>query len=64
MVLGCNMHELIHHSHADGRHDPECEGPIFNAFRRGLPCRIDHEVLWRADGSAFPAEYSSHPAKG
>ncbi len=61
MVLGRNMHRLVHHSHGDGRHYPECDCPIFNAFRRGLPCRIDDEVLWRADGSAFPAEYSSYP---
>lgn len=61
VVLGRNMHELIHHSHGDGRHYPECDCPIFNAFRRGLPCRIDGEVLWRADGSSFPAEYSSYP---
>jgi PAS domain S-box-containing protein len=60
-VLGRNMHELIHHAHADGRHYPECDCPIFNAFRQGLPCRIDDEVLWRADGSAFAAEYSSYP---
>lgn len=60
-VHGRNMHELIHHTHADGRHYPECDCPIFNAFRRGLPCRIDSEVLWRADGTAFSAEYSSHP---
>jgi PAS domain S-box-containing protein len=61
MVLGRNMHELVHHSHADGRHYPECDCPIFNAFRRGEPCRIDDEVLWRADGSSFHAEYASHP---
>ena len=60
-VLGRNMHELMHHTRADGRHYPECDCPIFNAFRRGLPCRIDDEVLWRADGSAFSAEYSSYP---
>ena len=60
-VLGRNMHELIHHTHADGRHYPEKDCPIFNAFRQGLPCRIDSEVLWRADGTAFSAEYSSHP---
>jgi PAS domain S-box-containing protein len=60
-VLGRNMHELMHHSHADGRHYAEADCPIFNAFRQGLPCRIDDEVLWRADGSHFPAEYSSHP---
>ncbi|PZP34545.1 MAG: histidine kinase [Roseateles depolymerans] len=60
-VLGRNMHELIHHSHADGRHYPECDCPIFKAFREGRACRLDGEVLWRADGSAFPAEYTSHP---
>jgi PAS domain S-box-containing protein len=60
-IIGRNMHSLIHHSRADGHHYPECDCPIFNAFRRGLPCRIDDEVLWRADGSAFYAEYSSHP---
>lgn len=60
-VLGRNMHELVHHSHADGRHYPECDCPIFNAFRRGEACRIDDEVLWRADGTPFHAEYASHP---
>jgi PAS domain S-box-containing protein len=61
MVLGRNMHELVHHTHADGRHYPECDCPIFKAFRIGEPCRIDDEVLWRADGTPFHAEYASHP---
>tara|TARA_R110001599_G_scaffold64023_5_gene179762 strand:+ start:73668 stop:74891 length:1224 start_codon:yes stop_codon:yes gene_type:complete len=56
-----NMHALIHHSHHDGRHYPVEECPIFHAFRHGLPCHIEDEVLWRKDGSAFPAEYTSHP---
>jgi PAS domain S-box-containing protein len=60
-VLGRNMHCLIHHSHRDGRHYAEADCPIYNAFRQGLPCRIDDEVLWRADGSPFHAEYSSYP---
>lgn len=60
-VLGRNMHYLIHHRHADGRAYPEADCPIFAAFRRGESCRIDREVLWRADGSAFAAEYSSYP---
>lgn len=60
-VLGRNMHALIHHTHADGSHYPEADCPIFNAFRQGLPCRIDREVLWRANGSPFSAEYSSYP---
>ncbi len=60
-VLGRNMHALIHHTHAGGQHYPESECPIYAAFRQGLPCRIDSEVLWRADGSWFSAEYSSYP---
>ncbi|MBC5763521.1 sensor histidine kinase [Ramlibacter albus] len=60
-VLGRNMHELTHHSHADGSHYPDTDCPIFNAFRQGLPCRIDTEVFWRRDHTAFPVEYSSYP---
>jgi PAS domain S-box-containing protein len=60
-LLGRNMHELTHHARADGTPYPEAECPIFNAFRQGLPCRIDSEVFWRRDGTAFPVEYSSHP---
>lgn len=60
-VLGRNMHALTHHSHADGSAYPDTDCPIFNAFRRGLPCRIDSEVFWRRDRTSFPVEYSSHP---
>jgi PAS domain S-box-containing protein len=60
-VLGQNMHVLTHHAHADGTHYPMDDCPIYNAFRRGEPCRIDSEVFWRADGSSFPVEYSSYP---
>ncbi len=60
-VMGRNMHALTHHSHPDGRPYPDSDCPIFNAFRRGLPCRVDSEVFWRRDGSHFAVEYSSHP---
>ena len=60
-VLGQNMHVLTHHAHADGTHYPLDDCPIYNAFRRGEPCRIDSEVFWRAEGNSFPVEYSSYP---
>ena len=64
-VLGENMHELAHHTHAEGPHTgehyPEHLCPIFNAFRMALPCRIDTEYFWRKDGTAFAVEYSSYP---
>jgi PAS domain S-box-containing protein len=60
-MLGHNMHTLTHHSHADGSPYSDKECPIFNAFRQGLPCRVDTEVFWRKDHSCFAVEYSSHP---
>lgn len=59
-VLGQNMHELVHHSHTDGSHYAEYTCPILKAFRKGESCRVDQEVFWRADGTAFAVEYSSH----
>ena len=35
--------------------------PIYQAFRQGQSCRLDGDVLWRADGASFHAEYSSYP---
>jgi diguanylate cyclase (GGDEF)-like protein/PAS domain S-box-containing protein len=62
-VVGRNMHELIHHSFADGTRVPEKDSRIFNAFRQGLLAHVEDEVLWRADGSSFPAEYWAFPQR-
>jgi PAS domain S-box-containing protein len=60
-VFGRNMHYLIHHSHANHELMPVHECRIFKAFKDGISCRVDDEVLWRQDGTAFPAEYASYP---
>jgi PAS domain S-box-containing protein len=60
-LLGRNMHEVMHHSRPDGVHYPVEECPIYNAFRVGKSCRLEDDVLWRADGASFCAEYSSYP---
>jgi PAS domain S-box-containing protein len=60
-LLGRNMHDVMHHSRPDGSRYPVEECPIFNAFRQGRPCRLEDDVLWRADGGSFCAEYSSYP---
>jgi len=62
-VIGKNMHFLIHHSRPGGRPYPVEECRIFQAFRSGEGTHVDDEVLWRADGTSFPAEYWSHPVK-
>jgi len=62
-VIGRNMHDLIHHTRADGRPYPAGECGLFQAFREGNGNHADDEVLWRAGGSSFPAEYWSHPIR-
>jgi PAS domain S-box-containing protein len=60
-VLGRNVHALIHHQRPDGSPYPEEECLIYQALRRNEGCRSDNEVLWRKDGTSFPAEYASSP---
>ena len=60
-LLGKNMHVLMHHTRADGTHYHAEECHIYEAFRRGEGTHIDDEVLWRRDGTSFPAEYWSYP---
>ena len=60
-LLGRNMHRLMHHTRPDGSPYPAEECRIFLAFRESQASHVDDEVLWRADGSSFPAEYWSHP---
>lgn len=62
-VLGRNMHYLIHHSHADSQLMPVHDCRIFKAFQQGQGVRVEDEVLWRRDGSSFPAEYASYPIR-
>ncbi|MHC1759470.1 MAG: diguanylate cyclase [Negativicutes bacterium] len=60
-LLGQNMHWKIHHSHRDGAVFPLEECKIFRAFMDGKGTHVDDEVLWRADGTYFEAEYFSYP---
>jgi len=60
-LLGKNMHDLAHHTRPDGTHYPVVECQIYEAFRRGHGTHRDDEVLWRRDGTSFPAEYWSQP---
>ena len=62
-LLGRNMHDLIHHTRVDGAPYPVDECKIYLAFRRGASAEVDDEVLWRRDGTSFPAEYRSFPVR-
>ena len=60
-LLGTNMHELIHHTRADGTPYPKQDCEIYVAVREGRASHVTHEVLWRADGTSFQTEYWSYP---
>jgi PAS domain S-box-containing protein len=60
-LLAKNMHALMHHTRPDGSAYPVEECKIFQAFRQGKGTHVTDEVLWRADGTSFPAEYWSYP---
>jgi PAS domain S-box-containing protein len=62
-LLAKNMHALMHHTRPHGRAYPEEECKIFQAFRQGKGTHVTDEVLWRADGTSFPAEYWSYPVR-
>jgi len=60
-LLGRDVHALIHHSCRNGAAIPAEDCPVGRAFCHNSAVRLEDEVLWRADGSSFPAEYSSNP---
>ncbi|VVB97639.1 Methanogenesis regulatory histidine kinase FilI [uncultured archaeon] len=50
-LIGKNMHNLTHHSRND------------QAIVGGEGFHAEDELLWRADGTCFPAEYWSYPVR-
>ncbi|OGT36157.1 MAG: hypothetical protein A2W28_12685 [Gammaproteobacteria bacterium RBG_16_51_14] len=60
-LLGRNMHNLIHHSRADGTRYPLEECIIHQAITTGKGIHLDDDVFWIADGSSFSVECSSYP---
>lgn len=60
-LLGRNMHEVVHHSYADGSPYPVGKSPIFQTVSDLKTCRVANEVFWRKDGTPFPVEYVARP---
>src|ERR1700730_8401413 len=60
-VVGKNMHDLMHHTRADGTLYPVEECRVHRVIRTGTGDHAEEEVLWRTNGTGFPAEYWSYP---
>jgi PAS domain S-box-containing protein len=55
-LVGSRIHALIHRGHPAGT---ECA--VQTVQRTGRPVRVDEDLLWRGDGTSFPAEYTCAP---
>ncbi len=60
-MLGRNMHELIHHSHADGNPYAWSDCPVNHTLHNHETVRMSSEVFWRKDGTKFPVDYVARP---
>ena len=60
-MLGKNLHDLIHHTRADGRPYPREECPQVKTLVSGTAVNFNTEVYWRKDGTSFPVEVWCHP---
>lgn len=58
-LLGKNFHTLVHDRLADAA--DTSQSPILQAAAGGRGSRVDNEVFWRRDGSAFSVEYLATP---
>jgi len=62
-LLGRNMHAQMHHTRPDGTPYPAAECCMMIATKAGETLRVEEELVWRADGSSFPADYQSAPIR-
>src|ERR1700723_2525155 len=60
-MLGRNMHQLIHHTRADGTPYASADSPIRKSLTNFDTVRVSNEVFWRKDGTSFPVEYVARP---
>ena len=62
-LIGKRAHPTMHHSRLGGAPYPQCECPIYESLRDGIPRRISEEVFWRRNGTSFPVEYVTAPVR-
>jgi PAS domain-containing protein len=60
-LIGKNMHDLIHHTHANGTPYPIAECEMFRAMRQRTVTRASDDTVWAVDGTAIPCEWLSEP---
>ncbi|MBP2676042.1 MAG: sensor hybrid histidine kinase, partial [Deltaproteobacteria bacterium] len=62
-LLGGNVHDLVHHTKAQGTPCPREECAAQSALLSGSPFHSKEDLLWRKDGKSFLAELWTHPLR-
>ena len=60
-LLGRDMHDAIHHSHADGTVHSRANCQILQGMRKREATRVRDDVFWRKDRTTVPVEYVASP---
>ncbi len=60
-LRGRPVHDLIHHTRADGTAHPADECTVRSTLDSGEPSQVADDVLWRKDGKSFPVRLSAIP---
>ncbi len=62
-LIGRQMHDVMHHTKADGTPYPAEECTAHRMSETGTVNIIENELFWRKDGSSFPVSYSVLPMR-
>ncbi|MES2830418.1 MAG: EAL domain-containing protein [Pseudomonadota bacterium] len=60
-IMNRHLHEVIHHTHADGSPYPRSECPIYQTARSGKAAYVPDELFFRRDGSSLAVQYHVYP---
>ena len=60
-LLGRNIHDVIHHTRADGSPYPWIECVLRNALMAGEKLHLPRDLMWSSSGDSFPVELWSSP---
>jgi PAS domain S-box-containing protein len=61
--IGEPMRALVHHTNADGSLQLTSQFRAYQPMQTSEGEHVEDEVMWRADGTSFPAEYWSYPIR-
>ena len=62
-ILGKKMHNIIHHTRADGKRHFMKDCPVYASIEKGESHQCNVEFFWKKDGKSFPVEYVSTPVR-